>query len=114
MVRHIGKWAFLVGLIAAIVIAVMAGSGVPLWAVLLLALDGVIVGILNVTDDEASSFLVAAVAFMVGFRVLAELLGQVLVQFPMVGSIFTMLNVFVAPSAVIVAIKVMFDMARDK
>ena len=114
MVRHIGKWAFLVGLVAAIVIAAMAGSGVPIWAVLLLALDGVIVGILNVTDDEAAAFLVAAIAFMIGFQVLATLFGQVLVGFPIVGALFTMLNVFVAPSAVIVAIKVMFDKARDK
>jgi hypothetical protein len=114
MVKHIGKWAFLVGLVAAIVIAAKAGTGVPLWAILLLALDGVIVGILNVTDDEASPFLVAAIAFMVGFMVLAELFGQVEVGFPVVGAIFTMLNVFVAPSAVIVALKVMFDKARDK
>jgi len=114
MGKHIGKWAFLVGLLAALVIAVMAGTGVPLWAVLLLAIDGVIVGVLNVTDDEASEFLIAAMAFMVSFIVFARLFEQVLTGFPVAGMIFTMLNVFVAPAALIVALKVMFDKARDK
>jgi hypothetical protein len=114
MVKHIGKWAFLVGLLAAVVIAVMAGTGVPLWAILLLAIDGVIVGVLNVTEDEAPSFLIAAIAFMVSFMVFARLFGEVLGGFPVVGVVFTMLNVFVAPAALIVALKVMFDKARDK
>ena len=114
MVKHIGKWAFLVGLLAAVVIAVMAGTGVPLWAILLLAIDGIIVGVLNVTEDEAPSFLIAAIAFMVSFMVFARLFGEVLGGFPVVGVVFTMLNVFVAPAALIVALKVMFDMARDK
>ena len=114
MVKHIGKWAFLVGLLAAVVIAVMAGTGVPLWAILLLAIDGVIVGVLNVTEDEAPSFLIAAIAFMVSFMVFARLFGEVLGGFPVVGVVFTMLNVFVAPAALIVALNVMFDKARDK
>ncbi len=114
MGKHIGKWAFLVGLLAAVVIAVMAGTGVPLWAILLLAIDGVIVGVLNVTEDEASEFLIAAMAFMVSFIVFARLFGEVLGGFPVVGVVFTMLNVFVAPAALIVALKVMFDKARDK
>ncbi len=114
MVKHIGKWAFLVGLLAAVVIAVMAGTGVPLWAILLLAIDGIIVGVLNVTEDEAPSFLIAAIAFMVSFMVFARLFGEVLGGFPVVGVVFTMLNVFVAPAALIVALKVMFDKARDK
>ena len=114
MGKHIGKWAFLVGLLAAVVIAVMAGTGVPLWAILLLAIDGIIVGVLNVTEDEASEFLIAAMAFMVSFIVFARLFGEVLGGFPVVGVVFTMLNVFVAPAALIVALKVMFDKARDK
>ena len=114
MVKHIGKWAFLVGLLAAVVIAVMAGTGVPLWAILLLAIDGIIVGVLNVTEDEAPSFLIAAIAFMVSFMVFARLFGEVLGGFPVVGVVFTMLNVFIAPAALIVALKVMFDKARDK
>ena len=114
MTRHIGRWAFLVGLVAALVIAGMAGSGVPLWAILLLAIDGVIVGLLNVTDDEATPFLVAAVAFMVGFNVLATLFKDVQVGFPVLGALFMMLNVFIAPAAVIVAVKVMYGKARDQ
>jgi hypothetical protein len=114
MGKHIGKWAFLVGLLAAVVISVMAGTGVPLWAILLLAIDGIIVGVLNVTEDEASEFLIAAIAFMVSFMVFARLFGEVLGGFPVVGVVFTMLNVFIAPAALIVALKVMFDKARDE
>jgi len=112
--HHIGKWAFVIGLLAAIVIAAMSKGGMPVWAVLSLLVLGLVVGALNITEDEAPSYLIATIAFMVGLRVLADMFANVEIGVPFLGPFFVMITVFVAPSAVIVALKVMFDKAKDK
>jgi hypothetical protein len=56
---RIGKWAFIIGL----VIAVIAGLFFqPAWAIWVLAILGVIVGLLNVTAEDTRGFLLAAIA----------------------------------------------------
>ena len=114
--HSIGKWAFIIGLVAAVLIAAMAtgGGNIPVWAVLALIILGLIVGALNITDDEASSYLIAAIAFIVSLKVLADLFASAHLGFPFLGPIFLMVTVFVAPSALVVALKVMFDKAKDK
>ena len=55
----IGKWAFIFGL----VIAVLAGLFFqPAWAVWVLAILGVIVGLINVSAEETRGFLLASIA----------------------------------------------------
>ncbi len=57
--QTIGKWAFIVGLI----MAVLAGLFFqPDWAIWVLAVLGVIVGFLNITGEDTRSFLLAAIA----------------------------------------------------
>tara|TARA_B110000503_G_scaffold71414_1_gene110870 strand:- start:277 stop:624 length:348 start_codon:yes stop_codon:yes gene_type:complete len=114
--QNIGKWSFIIGLVAAALIAAMAtqGGGIPVWAVLALIVLGLVVGLLNITDDEASAYLIAAIAFMVSLKVLGDMFGNVPVGLPFLGPFFVMITVFVAPSAVVVALKVMFDKAKDK
>ena len=55
----VGKWAFIIGL----VIAVLAGLFFqPTWAIWVLAILGVIVGLINVTAEETRGFLLASIA----------------------------------------------------
>ena len=59
---QVGKWAFIVGL----VIAVAAGLGFNQpWIGWVLAVLGLIVGFLNVSDKESHGFLLAVVALIV-------------------------------------------------
>ena len=100
---NVGKWAFIAGL----VIAVISGFWeVPAVALVMVVL-GLIVGFLNISGKEAPAFLLANVALLiVGMSgnqvvaVLGELVGLWL------GSVLTNFVAFVAASALVVAVKV--------
>ena len=57
----IGKWAFILGIILAVLVGFVA---VPFTALILMVL-GLIVGFLNVEGNEADKYLIAAVALLV-------------------------------------------------
>jgi len=103
---RIGKWAFIIGL----VIAVLAGLFYqPDWAIWVLAVLGLIVGILNVTAEDTRSFLLAAIALTLSATALNSL--------PVVGTAFSLVLpfvvAFVAGATIVVALKELFQSARD-
>lgn len=93
----IGRWAFLGG----ILLAVLSGfSEIPNLALTLFIL-GLIVGLLNVTEKESTSFLIAVIALLlIGFSGL-QLGGMTTV----VISILNNFVAFVAAAGLIVALK---------
>jgi uncharacterized membrane protein YjjP (DUF1212 family) len=101
----IGKWAFILGL----VIAVLAGLFFqPDWAIWVLAVLGVIVGFLNVTGEDTRSFLLAAIALTLSATALNTI--------PFLGTSITVLMsfvvAFVAGATLVVALKELFQTAR--
>lgn len=101
----IGKWAFIIGL----VIAVLAGLFYqPNWAIWVLAILGVIVGLLNVTAKDTRGFLLASIAFTLSATALNTL--------PIVGTAFSLVLpfvvAFVAGATIVVAFKELFQTAR--
>jgi len=103
---HIGKWAFVVGL----VIAVAGGLGFEqVWFGWVLAALGLIVGFLNVSDKETQTFLLAAIALIVA----AAAVGAI----PYVGDIVTRiianLVLFLGGAVLVVALKSLFAVAKD-
>lgn len=109
MDRKVGHYAFIIG----IIIAVIAGLFPEAIAgtTLLLVILGLIVGFLNVQSKETTEFLVASITLIVagsaGLRVVTWAnLGVYLSQ--ILGNI----AVFVAPAAVVVAIKAVFALAE--
>ncbi len=104
--RHIGKWAFILGL----VIAVLGGIGLDqTWFTWTLAVLGLVVGFLNVTSGETQGFLLAAIALMLSANAVQEI--------PYVGDRVTVIlgNVvaFMAAAVVVVALRAFFDTAKD-
>ena len=101
----IGKYAFLGGVALALV---MAFVSIPNGA-LILAVLGLVVGFLNITSSESQGFLVAAIALMLT----ATSAGII----PEVGGVITAVTVnlvaFVAPAALLVALKSLTDSSRD-
>ena len=102
----IGKWSFIVGL----VIAVLAGLFFqPAWAIWVLAILGVIVGLLNVTAEDTRGFLLAAIALTLSATALNTL--------PILGTAFSLVLpfvvAFVAGATIVVALKELFQTARD-
>ena len=106
MMAKIGKYAFILGL----VIACVAGFVLQYsWVMWVLAVLGVAVGLLNVRKEETRAFLLAAIGLM-----LAATSIQVV---PYVGGIVTRivsnLVVFIAPAVLVVALKSLFETAKD-
>jgi hypothetical protein len=102
----IGKWAFIVGL----VVAVLAGLFFqPAWAIWILAILGVIVGLLNVTAEDTRGFLLASIALTLSATALNTL--------PVVGTAFSLVLpfvvAFVAGAMIVVALKELFQTARQ-
>jgi ATP synthase protein I len=102
----IGKWAFIVGLVLALVVGYMLQAE---WAIWVLAILGVIVGLLNVTGEDTEKFLLAAIAF--------GLSATALVTVPVLGfqitNALSYVAAFVAGAMVVVALKVLFQTARS-
>jgi hypothetical protein len=104
----IGFWAFIIGL----VIAVVAGIVFPandIFIIILVVL-GIIVGLLNVTAKETMLFLLATIALVVVGNAFASLtalsIGKIL------GDILAYVAVFMAPAAIIAAIKALWAVGR--
>ncbi|MEM4347148.1 MAG: hypothetical protein QW802_00990 [Candidatus Altiarchaeota archaeon] len=102
----IGAWSFVVGL----VISILAGLGISAeWVPFVLVVLGVLVGILNIADKEVVPFLVGAIALMFSTYSLGYLpLGSIIT------AILKNINTFVAPAAAVVALRTIYDLAKEK
>ena len=105
----IGSVSFIVGLI----IAVLAGAFLAPMStavVVILVLLGILVGLLNVTGSEATGFLVAAIALLV---VGSAGLGALPAIGELIAGALQGIVVFVAPAAIIVAVKQIYGLAKN-
>jgi hypothetical protein len=107
--EKIGEWLFLIGVIIAILAGVVSPSSETVAAVLVIL--GLVVGFLNITEKEATNFLIAVIALIltgsVSFVVLGEV-GKVL------SNIMGYISIFVAPAALIVSLKAIYQLASKK
>jgi len=111
MMAMIGPWAYIAGLIIALIAGFAApGNAMVVWG---LAALGLLVGLLNVTEKETLLFLVAALAFLLS----ASSLSAVFSVIPGIGSgvaqVFQYLVVFTAPAAAIVALKALYEISKS-
>ena len=101
----VGKWAFIVGLVLAGVAGVFFQVE---WVVWVLAILGVIVGLLNITAEETQGFLLAAIAFALS----ATALNTIPLVGGAIGNILGYVVAFVAGATIVVAVKTLFASAR--
>lgn len=106
----IGAWAFLIGVILAVILGLFQSSlGNVTWIPVVLVLVGLVVGLLNVGMKETHSFLMASVSLIIVSFLGAQYLGVI----EQVAAILLALLVMFVPAAVIVALRAMFLIARD-
>ncbi|MDO8517306.1 MAG: hypothetical protein Q7S33_04220 [Nanoarchaeota archaeon] len=103
----IGSWAFLIGVILAVVLGFM-GSLSPTFVYVLVAI-GILVGLLNIADAETQPFLMSGTVLII-----AAALGQSVVSSieQLSGILVALLAIF-TPATIIVAIKNVFKLARN-
>ena len=106
----IGGWAFIIGIILTLLAGIIPAWQTPtvMWILVVL---GLIVGFLNVTAKETSEFLIATVALMV---VGSAGLGALPALGTAIKAILGNIVAFVAPAALVVAVKAIFDLAGRK
>ncbi len=104
--QKLGQWAFIVGL----VIAVAGGLGFEAsWFAWILAVLGLAVGFLNVTGEETQGFMLASIGLILSATAVSSL--------PYVGDVLTRVMgnfvIFIAPAVLVVALKALFQTAKQ-
>ena len=110
MMAKVGVWAFIIGLVLAIIISLFYSMSPPSWSIYVLIILGIIVGFLNVTDKEVQMFLVATIGFMIGFQSIGNVVVRISAS---AGTFFQLVTVFIAPAAVVVAVKALYNITHD-
>ncbi|VVB73696.1 Uncharacterised protein [uncultured archaeon] len=111
----IGAYAFMAGLLVAIVLGLAPGILSKTYTVLLLGVLGIVVGLLNIQDKELQLYLIANIAFLAG----SAGFSAVLAALPIAGftayliAIVQNITLFVAPGAAVVALKALYDLSKD-
>ncbi|MBW3002928.1 hypothetical protein KY328_01795 [Candidatus Woesearchaeota archaeon] len=118
MHKKVGSYAFLVVLALAVIAGLVTGllpitepgtvaaTTTVTWILVIL---GLIVGLLNITKKESESFLVASVALLL----FSAALPGVLLVAPL-KSVLDNIAAFVGPAALLVALKVIYELAEKK
>jgi hypothetical protein len=108
----IGSYAFLIGLVLAVIVGLIgsmfdASTNVVLAYVLVIA--GLIVGFLNVTGDETMPFLLSGAVLIIA----SSLGGSAFIGVAYLPSILGALLMLFVPATIVVAIKNVFNIARN-
>lgn len=123
MEKQIGNYAFIGGVILALILGALSafdvsGAYTP-WLGALLVLAGLVIGFLNVAGKETKEFLLVATVLIIaaGMGGASGVLGnigpaQISVIGKLVTGIFGQLLAFVIPATVVVALKDIRDLAK--
>jgi hypothetical protein len=103
----IGKWAFIVGLVVAIIAAFIKPEQIATSTILLiLFILGLIVGVLNIDKKNTTEFLVSVIALLfVGSTLSALAVGELVKTVGYIEVIVGNFTAFVAAAALVVSIK---------
>lgn len=103
--ERVGRYAFILG----IVVAVVAGVTDTSWAPAALAALGIVVGLLNITSEETQGFLIAAIGLMMSARAMDAIpeVGPALT--PFVANVVA----FIGAAVLVVAITTLVEVAGD-
>jgi hypothetical protein len=110
----IGFWAFIIGLVIALAVGIMAALGtaeaiMPATIIVLIIL-GLLIGFLNITAKEILLFLVATIALIVVGGVFAPLttfsVGKIL------DAVLALVATLMAPAAIVAAIKALWAVGK--
>ncbi|MBW2981805.1 hypothetical protein KY343_02890 [Candidatus Woesearchaeota archaeon] len=118
MAEAIGKWAFLIGVVLAIIAGIGAGAGatwaVNPWIALIIVILGLVIGFVNITASEVQPFLIAALAL---FAFSFANLGVINTLIPYLGSVLNSAVSFIAllvgPAALVVALRAVYRFAAE-
>jgi len=113
--QKIGSYAFIVGVIIAIVAGIAAGA-VEAYAgiiALVLVILGLIVGYLNISDKEVLIFMVASIGLIVAGTANLTVIDSVVAGLgTILQVILANIVVFIAPAVIVVGLKAVYALAK--
>ena len=112
--NSLGSLSFLFGAVIAILVGIINPGTASTTLTSLLILLGIIVGFLNVTTKETSSFLIATVSLVIVAALGGAVLGQVALVGNYLEGVLTSILTFVIPATIIVAIKSIYALEKSK
>ncbi len=123
ILRKIGSWLFLLGILISVIIGIVLGANIwtttDWWVSVLLAGLGFVVGILSffavgtITQEKVPTFLIAAL-MLVGIGASTNFFNNLDIIGPYFANIAGMLAVFVAPAAGLLAIRAIWDAGKTE
>ena len=102
----LGSWAFLIGVIFAVIFMFVT---VTSWLPWLLVVLGLIIGLLNITDKEVQPFLMAGLVLVL----VSYFGGQGLSTISYLGNLMNNLLMLFVPATIVVALKSVFVLAKN-
>ncbi len=106
---QIGEWSFLAGILIAVLVGLVPGIVAASTVATVLVVLGILVGLINIGTKETADFLIATIALLVAGAAGLNALPAV---GSYVGSILSNIVAFVAPAAVIVALKAVYEIGK--
>ena len=100
----IGKWAFIIGIVVAILAAFVTAIATTT-IILVLFILGLIVGLLNIDKKNTTGFLIAVIALLMVGSLGALSIGQLVTPIGYLQEILGNFIAFVAAAALVVSIK---------
>jgi len=113
----IGSYAFIGGVLLAIVLGFMVAQT---WMIAILAVLGLVVAVMNIPEKQEQGYLLANVALLIGAGTFSTMLSTLAAPVQLGGfasilqSILGNLVFFVAPGAVLIALKDVYNLAQGR
>ena len=102
----LGRWAFLIGVVLAVIFGFFSAGTWLSWVLVVL---GLVVGLVNIGDKEVGAFLTAGTVMVL----MGYFGGQTLSSVLYLSSIFTNILTLFVPATIVVAVKSVLGLARD-
>ncbi len=118
MANQVGKWAFIVGAVLALIMGIGAGLGEAWganpWLKLLLVVLGLVVGFVNISMKEIQGFLLATVTLLVANSANIAVIDTLIPKLGLIlQGMITNILVVVAPAALVVSLRAVYKYAAE-
>jgi len=108
----LGAWAFLIGVILAVIFGLFVDL-TEAWVGWVLVIIGIIVGLFNISDTEASTFLLAGVALVIVSYFGGSVFEVIRIGTLSLANVLNALLMLFVPATIIVALKSVFSIAKS-
>lgn len=112
-VKKFGAYAFLIGIIIALISGILMLFIEPVVITSLLILLGLIVGFLNVTDTEVKDYLITAVSLVIVTALGGTSIADLAIIGPILAQILHAIMIFTIPATIVVALKEILSLAKN-